>query len=163
MEIVLNIPNLVAYRSYLLGGPGGGVSEKDRQYFDPEVYQIVLFDQRGAGKGLNPSCRTLTQVINMPPPQGNQLLAPPWKRIQHGSLSKISTLWKSILIFLANGLYSEAHGCVVKLLCKLTPRLLTQVSHEGLKPFTCLRSGLQSLLHPPFIPTVLTIPIKDLS
>lgn len=27
------------------------MSEKDRQYFDPQVYQIVLFDQRGAGKG----------------------------------------------------------------------------------------------------------------
>jgi len=35
---------------FLHGGPGGGTSEKDRIYFDLEVYQIVLFDQRGAGK-----------------------------------------------------------------------------------------------------------------
>ncbi|KAF8322578.1 proline iminopeptidase [Clavulina sp. PMI_390] len=35
---------------FLHGGPGGGVSEKDRRYFDPAVYKIVLFDQRGAGK-----------------------------------------------------------------------------------------------------------------
>lgn len=35
---------------FLHGGPGGGVSEKDRLYFDPTVYKIVLFDQRGAGK-----------------------------------------------------------------------------------------------------------------
>ncbi|KAG8891619.1 hypothetical protein FRB99_003454 [Tulasnella sp. 403] len=35
---------------FLHGGPGGGVSEKDRRYFDPKVYKIVLFDQRGAGK-----------------------------------------------------------------------------------------------------------------
>ncbi|KAG9000422.1 hypothetical protein FRB94_005435 [Tulasnella sp. JGI-2019a] len=32
------------------GGPGGGVDEKDRTYFDPDVYKIVLFDQRGAGR-----------------------------------------------------------------------------------------------------------------
>lgn len=35
---------------FLHGGPGGGTGEKDRQYFDPEAYKIVLFDQRGAGK-----------------------------------------------------------------------------------------------------------------
>jgi pimeloyl-ACP methyl ester carboxylesterase len=32
------------------GGPGGGVATTDTVYFDPEVYRIVLFDQRGAGK-----------------------------------------------------------------------------------------------------------------
>ena len=32
---------------FLHGGPGGGISESDRIYFDPEVYRIVLFDQRG--------------------------------------------------------------------------------------------------------------------
>ncbi|ODQ53911.1 prolyl aminopeptidase serine peptidase [Saitoella complicata NRRL Y-17804] len=35
---------------YLHGGPGGGTSALDRRYFDPEVYRIVLFDQRGSGK-----------------------------------------------------------------------------------------------------------------
>ncbi|KIO34264.1 hypothetical protein M407DRAFT_64357 [Tulasnella calospora MUT 4182] len=35
---------------FLHGGPGGGTGEKDRQYFDPKAYKIVLFDQRGAGK-----------------------------------------------------------------------------------------------------------------
>ncbi|KAG9028323.1 hypothetical protein FRB95_006596 [Tulasnella sp. JGI-2019a] len=35
---------------FLHGGPGGGVDEKDRTYFDPDVYKIVLFDQRGAGR-----------------------------------------------------------------------------------------------------------------
>ncbi|KAG8904895.1 hypothetical protein FRC01_008560, partial [Tulasnella sp. 417] len=35
---------------YDAGGPGGGTGERDRQYFDPEAYKIVLFDQRGAGK-----------------------------------------------------------------------------------------------------------------
>lgn len=32
------------------GGPGGGISETDRRYFDPQVYRVVLLDQRGAGK-----------------------------------------------------------------------------------------------------------------
>ena len=35
---------------FLHGGPGGGTSGRDRRYFDPTVYRIVLLDQRGAGK-----------------------------------------------------------------------------------------------------------------
>ncbi|KAF9159932.1 hypothetical protein DFQ26_006032 [Actinomortierella ambigua] len=35
---------------YNHGGPGGGVSPHDRRYFDPQVYRIILHDQRGAGK-----------------------------------------------------------------------------------------------------------------
>lgn len=34
----------------LHGGPGGGCSAAMRRYFDPEVYRIVLFDQRGCGR-----------------------------------------------------------------------------------------------------------------
>jgi proline iminopeptidase len=34
----------------LHGGPGGGCSPSMRRYFDPEVYRIVLFDQRGCGR-----------------------------------------------------------------------------------------------------------------
>jgi proline iminopeptidase len=32
------------------GGPGGGSSPMMRRYFDPKVYRIVLFDQRGCGQ-----------------------------------------------------------------------------------------------------------------
>ncbi|MEP7042164.1 MAG: prolyl aminopeptidase [Dokdonella sp.] len=35
---------------FLHGGPGAGVSPYHRRFFDPAVYRIVLFDQRGAGK-----------------------------------------------------------------------------------------------------------------
>jgi proline iminopeptidase len=35
---------------FLHGGPGGGVNEDYRRYFDPEKYHIVLFDQRGCGR-----------------------------------------------------------------------------------------------------------------
>lgn len=37
---------------YLHGGPGGGISEGDRRWFDPEHYQILTFDQRGSGKSI---------------------------------------------------------------------------------------------------------------
>jgi len=35
---------------FLHGGPGGGTDPKMRTFFDPQVYRIVLFDQRGCGK-----------------------------------------------------------------------------------------------------------------
>lgn len=35
---------------FLHGGPGAGCSEADRQFFDPEHFRIVLFDQRGCGR-----------------------------------------------------------------------------------------------------------------
>jgi len=35
---------------FLHGGPGGGTNPKCRRFFDPDVYRIVLFDQRGCGK-----------------------------------------------------------------------------------------------------------------
>jgi len=35
---------------FLHGGPGGGTNPKQRQFFDPKHYQIILFDQRGCGQ-----------------------------------------------------------------------------------------------------------------
>jgi proline iminopeptidase len=35
---------------FLHGGPGGGVNETYRRFFDPKYYRVILFDQRGAGK-----------------------------------------------------------------------------------------------------------------
>ncbi|MCA9635113.1 MAG: prolyl aminopeptidase [Myxococcales bacterium] len=35
---------------FLHGGPGGGTSPLHRRFFDPDRYQIVLFDQRGCGR-----------------------------------------------------------------------------------------------------------------
>lgn len=34
----------------LHGGPGGGSSPAMRRFFNPDVYRIIVFDQRGAGK-----------------------------------------------------------------------------------------------------------------
>src|SRR5688572_33402800 len=35
---------------FLHGGPGAGCNPTHRRFFDPAVYKIVLFDQRGAGR-----------------------------------------------------------------------------------------------------------------
>lgn len=35
---------------FLHGGPGAGSNPKQRQFFDPAHYRIVIFDQRGAGQ-----------------------------------------------------------------------------------------------------------------
>ena len=35
---------------YLHGGPGGSIDSKNRRYFNPKKYRIILFDQRGSGK-----------------------------------------------------------------------------------------------------------------
>ncbi|WP_116597713.1 prolyl aminopeptidase [Primorskyibacter marinus] len=43
----------------LHGGPGGGCSPTMRRYFDPRVYRVVLFDQRGCGRS-----RPHASVIN---------------------------------------------------------------------------------------------------
>ena len=35
---------------FLHGGPGAGINAAARRFFDPQVYRVILFDQRGAGK-----------------------------------------------------------------------------------------------------------------
>lgn len=35
---------------FVHGGPGGGTDPKQRRFFDPQAYRIILFDQRGCGR-----------------------------------------------------------------------------------------------------------------
>jgi len=35
---------------FLHGGPGAGFEPNNHRFFDPEIYRIILFDQRGAGR-----------------------------------------------------------------------------------------------------------------
>lgn len=35
---------------FLHGGPGGGISPANRRLFDPDRYDVILFDQRGCGR-----------------------------------------------------------------------------------------------------------------
>lgn len=41
---------------FIHGGPGVGCSEADRQFFDPDKYRIILFDQRGSGRSHPLAC-----------------------------------------------------------------------------------------------------------
>jgi proline iminopeptidase len=41
---------------FLHGGPGSGISPKQRQQFDPELYDVLLFDQRGCGRSTPYAC-----------------------------------------------------------------------------------------------------------
>jgi proline iminopeptidase len=41
---------------FLHGGPGGGTDPKQRRFFHPDKYRIVLFDQRGCGKSTPNAC-----------------------------------------------------------------------------------------------------------
>jgi proline iminopeptidase len=37
---------------FVHGGPGGGCEPFHRQFFNPDLYRIILFDQRGCGKSV---------------------------------------------------------------------------------------------------------------
>lgn len=37
---------------YLHGGPGAGCRPQHRCFFDPDIYRIILFDQRGCGRSI---------------------------------------------------------------------------------------------------------------
>ncbi|MBP6218975.1 MAG: prolyl aminopeptidase [Oligoflexales bacterium] len=41
---------------YLHGGPGGCIDPENRQFFDPEKWNVILFDQRGCGKSTPHAC-----------------------------------------------------------------------------------------------------------
>ena len=41
---------------FLHGGPGGGGSKIVRQFFNPEAYRIIIFDQRGCGRSMPHGC-----------------------------------------------------------------------------------------------------------
>ncbi|MFC6964500.1 prolyl aminopeptidase [Halocatena marina] len=50
-------PALVAH-----GGPGAGCNPRSCQYFDPDRYRIVLFDQRGCGQSKPPASDPATDM-----------------------------------------------------------------------------------------------------
>ena len=41
---------------FLHGGPGGGTSAAMRRFFNPDIYRIILFDQRGSGQSTPHAC-----------------------------------------------------------------------------------------------------------
>jgi len=49
----------------LHGGPGGGCDEWYRQFFDPKIYRIIMFDQRGSGKSKPHASLTLNTTWHL--------------------------------------------------------------------------------------------------
>ena len=41
---------------FIHGGPGGGTDPRDRRFFDPQAYRIILYHQRGAGNSMPTAC-----------------------------------------------------------------------------------------------------------
>lgn len=41
---------------FIHGGPGGGCGKRDRCFFNPEIYKIILLDQRGSGRSKPTAC-----------------------------------------------------------------------------------------------------------
>ena len=41
---------------FIHGGPGGCTVPRDRQFFDPQSYRIILYHQRGAGNSIPTAC-----------------------------------------------------------------------------------------------------------
>lgn len=50
---------------FVHGGPGGGCTENDRRFFNPEKYRIILFDQRGSGRSVPHAELTANDTNNL--------------------------------------------------------------------------------------------------
>ena len=50
---------------FLHGGPGSATKPDHRRYFDPAVYRIVLFDQRGCGRSTPAGSTTLNTTAHL--------------------------------------------------------------------------------------------------
>jgi proline iminopeptidase len=50
---------------FVHGGPGAGCEEFHRRFFDPNVFRIVLYDQRGAGRSTPHACLELNTTWHL--------------------------------------------------------------------------------------------------
>lgn len=55
-QVCLLLPSLSRQTYSSLCQTGGGADDKDARRFNPALYNIVLFDQRGCGESTPPSC-----------------------------------------------------------------------------------------------------------
>nr|POE93657.1 putative proline iminopeptidase [Quercus suber] len=94
---------------FVHGGPGGSASYAHTAFFDPEVYRVVLFDQRGAGKS-TPAAETRENT--------SQLLVSDMEVLrEHCGVSKWSMVfggsWGSTLSLLYAMTHPECVGSLV--------------------------------------------------
>ncbi|OKL60560.1 hypothetical protein UA08_04410 [Talaromyces atroroseus] len=94
---------------FLHGGPGGSTSSSNAKYFNPDLYRVVLFDQRGAGRSL-PSCElrenTTHHLLNDIESLRSHLKIAKWHLVFGGS-------WGSTLALLYAQQYPERVGSLV--------------------------------------------------
>ncbi len=87
------------------GGPGSGCGPGSRQYFDPERYRVVLFDQRGCGRSTPHASDPATDMsVNTTP----QLIADMERLREHLGIDRwllYGGSWGSTLILA----YAERH------------------------------------------------------
>lgn len=73
---------------FLHGGPGGSTSKANTTFFDPEVYRVVLYDQRGCGQS-TPSAElrenTTSHLVADIEVLRNHLKVPKWHMVFGGS------------------------------------------------------------------------------
>jgi proline iminopeptidase len=90
---------------FLHGGPGGSTSHANTIYFNPTIYRVVLFDQRGAGRS-TPSAEiqdnTTQRLISDIEALRTHLKIPKWHLVFGGS-------WGSALALL----YAQSHPQIV--------------------------------------------------
>ncbi|KAH8118001.1 proline iminopeptidase [Phellopilus nigrolimitatus] len=96
-----------------MAGPGGGCDEKDRSFFNPEKYKIVLFDQRGSGKSTPPASLEDNTTWD--------LVKDVEKLREHLGIDKVARLWRLLGKLMLHGstlalAYSESHPGKVKTL-----------------------------------------------
>ena len=56
MVIQSTMKNMVTQKEkpvlFLHGGPGAGFSNSHKSFFDPKIFRVIFFDQRGSGKSI---------------------------------------------------------------------------------------------------------------
>jgi proline iminopeptidase len=94
---------------FLHGGPGGSTNPSHAEYFDPTVYRVVLYDQRGCGKSLpfgETEENTTQFLIQDLESLRIKLAIKKWHTVFGGS-------WGSTLALAYSQTHSEMVGCLV--------------------------------------------------
>ncbi|KAJ5787192.1 hypothetical protein N7457_002182 [Penicillium paradoxum] len=94
---------------YVHGGPGGSTSHESTIFFNPAIYRVVLFDQRGAGRS-TPTAElrenTSQHLVSDIEVLREHLQIPKWHLVFGGS-------WGSTLSLLYAQAYPEMVGCMI--------------------------------------------------
>jgi proline iminopeptidase len=94
---------------FLHGGPGGATTPSNAAFFNPDIYRVVLVDQRGCGKSTPPSElreNTTQNLVSDIEVLRKHLHIPKWHLVFGGS-------WGSTLALLYAQTHPEAVGSLI--------------------------------------------------